>query len=152
MIWNVIRLIMTSVQWGVQVSVRSENQVLVSAIVCFIILSAVYVICAVVCKGHCSDVTMSTMASQVTSLMIVYSTVYSGADQRKHPLSASLAFFVGNWPVTGEFPAQRASYVENVSIITSRLRQNRSHLADDVFKLIFVYIICSFLFKWQGTD
>ena len=44
---------------------------------------------------------MNAMASQITSLTIVYSTVYSGADQRKHQSSASL--------VTGEFPAQRAS-------------------------------------------
>ena len=35
---------------------------------------------------------MSMMASQITSLTIVYSTVYSGADQRKHQSSASLAF------------------------------------------------------------
>ena len=79
--------------------VRSENQVLVPAIVC-IILSAVYVVCAVVCKGHCSDVTMSTMASQITSLMIVYSTVDLGADQRKHQSSASLAFVreIHRWP------------------------------------------------------
>ena len=35
---------------------------------------------------------MGVMASQITSLMIVYSTVYSGADQRKHQSSASLAF------------------------------------------------------------
>ena len=35
---------------------------------------------------------MSKMASQITSLTIVYSTVYLGADQRKHQSSASLAF------------------------------------------------------------
>ena len=35
---------------------------------------------------------MSAMASQITSLTIFYSTVYSGADQRKHQSSASLAF------------------------------------------------------------
>ena len=35
---------------------------------------------------------MSLMASQITSLTIVYSTVYSGADQRKLQSSASLAF------------------------------------------------------------
>ena len=42
-----------------------------------------------------------TMASQITSLIIVYSTVYSGADQRKHQSSASLAFVRGihRWPV-----------------------------------------------------
>ena len=41
------------------------------------------------------------MASQITSLMIVYWTVYSGADQRKHPSCASLAFVRGihRWPV-----------------------------------------------------
>ena len=32
---------------------------------------------------HYSDAIMSVMASQITSLTIVYSTVYSGADQRK---------------------------------------------------------------------
>ena len=42
-----------------------------------------------------------TMASQITSLRIVYSTVYSGADQRKHQSSASLAFVRGihRWPM-----------------------------------------------------
>ena len=64
---------------------------------------------------HYDDVTMSLMASQITSLMIVYSTVYSGADQRKHQSSASLVFVRGihrgpvnsphKWPVTREmFP------------------------------------------------
>ena len=38
------------------------------------------------------DVIMSAMASQITSLAIVYSIVYSGADQRKRQSSASLAF------------------------------------------------------------
>ena len=53
---------------------------------------------------------MGTTASQITSLTIVYSTVYLGADQRKHQSSASLAFMWGiprwtvnslhKWPVT----------------------------------------------------
>ena len=53
---------------------------------------------------------MSGMASQITSLTIGYSTVYSGADQIKHQSSASLAFVWGihrspvnsphKWPVT----------------------------------------------------
>ena len=44
---------------------------------------------------------MSAMASQITSLAIVYSTVYPGADQSKHQSSASLAFVKGiqRWPV-----------------------------------------------------
>ena len=51
------------------------------------------------------------MASQITSLTIVYSTAYSGADQRKHHSSASLAL-CGNSQVTGEFPVQMASNAE----------------------------------------
>ena len=48
-----------------------------------------------------NDVIMGAMASQITSLTIVYSTVYSGVDQRKHQSSASLAFVRGihRWPV-----------------------------------------------------
>ena len=38
---------------------------------------------------------MGTIASQITSLTIVYSTVNSGADQRKHQRSALLAFVQG---------------------------------------------------------
>ena len=55
---------------------------------------------------------MGAMASQITSLTFVYSTDYSGADQRKHQSSASLAFVQGihrlpvnsphKWPVTRE--------------------------------------------------
>ena len=44
---------------------------------------------------HYSDVILSAMASQITSISIVYSTVYSDADQRKHQSSASLAFVRG---------------------------------------------------------
>ena len=53
---------------------------------------------------------MGAIASQITSLTVVYSTVYSDADQRKHQRSASLAFVWGihrgplysphKWPVT----------------------------------------------------
>ena len=50
---------------------------------------------------HYNDVIMSAMASQITSLTIVYPTLYSGADQWKHLSSASLAFMRGTrrWPV-----------------------------------------------------
>ena len=46
---------------------------------------------------HYIDVIMTTMASQITSLTVVYSIVYSGADQRKHQSSASLAFVRGTY-------------------------------------------------------
>ena len=46
-------------------------------------------------QTHFDDVIMSTMASQINSLMVVYWTVYSGADQRKHQIPASLALVRG---------------------------------------------------------
>ena len=62
--------------------------------------------------GHYNDVIMGAIASQITSLTIVYSTVYTGADQRKHESCASLAFARGlhrgpvnsphKWPVSGK--------------------------------------------------
>ena len=44
---------------------------------------------------HYSDVIMNLMASQITSVATFYSTFQSGADQRKHPSSASLSFMRG---------------------------------------------------------
>ena len=60
---------------------------------------------------HYNEVTMNAMAPKITSLTIVCSTVYSGADQRKHQSSASLAFVCGihRWPV-------KSQYRGNVSI------------------------------------
>ena len=45
---------------------------------------------------HYDDVIMGAMASQITSLTIVYSTVYSDADQGKYKSSPSLAFVQGS--------------------------------------------------------
>ena len=47
---------------------------------------------------------MGTMASQITSLTMVYSTVYSGADQTKTSKLRVTGLCVGNSPVAGEFP------------------------------------------------
>ena len=44
---------------------------------------------------HYSDVVMSAMTSQITGVSSVCPTVCSGADQRKHQRSASLAFVRG---------------------------------------------------------
>ena len=50
---------------------------------------------------HYSDVIMSAMASQINGIASVYPTVCSSANQRKHRMSASLAFVKGihRWPV-----------------------------------------------------
>ena len=71
--------------------------------------------CGVEYHNHYTGVIMGAMASQITSLTSVYSTVYSGADQRKYQRSTPLAFVQGihQWlvnsphkrPVTGKmFP------------------------------------------------
>ena len=57
---------------------------------------------------------MTTMASQITSLTVVYSTIYSDADQSKHQSSASLAFVWGihRGPVNSphKWPVKRKMY------------------------------------------
>ena len=53
---------------------------------------------------------MSAMVPQITGVLIVYSTVCSGTDQIKQLRATGLC--EGNSPVTGEFPAQRASNAE----------------------------------------
>ena len=62
-----------------------------------------------------------TIASQITSLTIVYSTVLlNRLFRRRRSKKASklrvTGLCAGNSPGTGEFPAQMASYAENVSI------------------------------------
>ena len=69
-----------------------------------------------VISWHYNDVIMGEMASQVSSLTIVYSTVYSRRRTTKTSKPRVTGLCEGNWPVAGEFPAQRASNAENVSI------------------------------------
>ena len=72
---------------------------------------------------HYGDVIMDAIASQITSLTIVYSIVYSDADQRKHQSSKSPAFVRGihrgpvnsphKWPVTRKmFPFDGVTMTE----------------------------------------
>ena len=77
--------------------------------------------------SHYNDVIMGAMASQITSLTIVYSAVYSGTNQRKHQSSASLAFVRGihrgpvnsphKWPVTRKmFPIDDVIMIHRQSL------------------------------------
>ena len=59
---------------------------------------------------------MDTMASQITSLTIVCATVYSRRRSKKTSKLCVTGLCAGNSPVIGEFPAQRTSNAENVSI------------------------------------
>ena len=82
-------------------------------------------------QSHYSDVIMGTMASQITSLNIVYSTIYSGADQRKHQSSASLAFVRGihQWPVNSphKWPVRQRKFpFDDIIMLTGTLRPQTS--------------------------
>ena len=72
-----------------------------------------------------NDVIRSTMAFQITSFTIVYSTVYSSADQRKHQSSASLAFVRGihRWSVNSRHkgPVTREMFPFDDVIMTSSI-------------------------------
>ena len=65
---------------------------------------------------HYSDVIMTTMASLISGVAIVCSTVCLGADKKKTSKLRVTGLCAGNSPGTGEFPAQMASNAENVSI------------------------------------
>ena len=73
-------------------------------------------------SNHYGDVIIGVLASQMTSLTIVYSNVYSGADQRKHQSPASLAFVleIHRGPVNSP-PAKRNCFhlmTSSCSILT----------------------------------
>ena len=82
--------------------------------------------------GHYIDVIMGVMASQITSLKIVQSTVYSKRRSRKTSKLRVTCLWAGNSPVTGEIPAQRASNAETASIwwrhhVLARYRLTTNH-------------------------
>ena len=79
---------------------------------------------------HYMDVIMGAMASQITSLTIVYWPVYPGADERKHQSSASLACLRGihRWPVNSPHkgPVTREIFpFDDVIMMELYLRETR---------------------------
>ena len=79
-------------------------------------------------SNYYSDVIMSVIASRITGVMSVYSTVCSGADERKHQGPAALAFVR---------PSQRARNVENfpfddVIVVRSNAIYYDRHINDQV--------------------
>ena len=100
---------------------------------------------------HYSDVIMGAMASQITCLAIVYSTVYSDADQGKYQSSASLAFVRGIhrwpvnsphiWPVTPKmFPFDDSS--------CCRFFESRSSRRLDISTLLYCEMGCLHQVTW----
>ena len=71
---------------------------------------------------------MDAIVSQITSLTIVYSTVYSDAGQRKHHSSALMAFVSPmnsphKWPVT-----QKMFPFDDVIMTKATARRDEKHL------------------------
>ena len=92
---------------------------------------------------HYSDV---IMASQITSFTIVYSTVYSGADPRKHQSSTPLAFVWGNhrWPVNSPHkgPVMRKMFpFDDVVMSHPHVQDMKTSSKSDLFFIFFSIII-----------
>ena len=91
---------------------------------------------------HYNDVIMDSMASQVTSLTIVYSAVYSCADHRKHQSTASLAFVRGihRWPVNSPHkgPVTRKMYPFDDVIISTECAYV---LRDGIGSTVVLYLL-----------
>ena len=77
-----------------------------------------------------NDAIMGTIASHITSLTIVYSAVYSGANQRKRQSSAPLAFVRGihRWPVNSPHkgPVTRKMFPFDDIIMNTLVTSGRS--------------------------
>ena len=81
---------------------------------------------------------MSAMASQITSLAIVYSTVCSRRRSKKAPKPRDTGLYAGSSTVTCEFLAQRTSNAESVSIRWRHHVQERYIAANKLLYLAFV--------------
>ena len=94
---------------------------------------------------------MRTMVSKITSLTIVYSIVYSGADQRKHQSSGSLAFAWGihRWPVNSPHkgPVTRKMFPFDDVIMSFEVQAP----VDSTCGVDFIYW-CSIINELQGLD
>ena len=94
---------------------------------------------------HHNDVIMGAMASQITCLVTVYSAVYSGADQRKHQSSASLAFVreIHRGPVNSphKWPVTRKMFqfddVIMLFVVIYSIKPNI--IVPDITYLIYIY-------------
>ena len=103
---------------------------------------------------HYGDIIMGSMASQLTSLSIVYPTVYSDTDQRKHQSSASLVFVLGiqRWPVNSPHkgPVTRKMFpVDDVFMIRCKIRWLPHQSVDSIAKFhVQTLEVASFLVLW----
>ena len=100
---------------------------------------------------------MGAIASQITSLKVVFSTVYSDADQRKHQSSASLAFVRGihrgpvnsphKWSVTRKmFP-----FDDVIMIIIRNVLSNRNAIMKQL-KRLYIFLLSNYPVRHIVTE
>ena len=112
-----------------------------------------------------SDVMMGAMASQITSLTLVYSIVYSGRDERKHQSTASLVFVRGihRWPVNSPHKGQvtrkmfpfydvimtigSVDWSPNGSVMTCAVKCGLKLLIHSQILMVAAVLLCVQLFK-----
>ena len=100
---------------------------------------------------------MSTMASQITSLTVVCSTVYSSADQRKHQSSASLAFVRGihRWPVNSPYKGpvtRKMSPFDDVIMLTLVMLKPQYSITGSISWLLMPGSLCRQTNNRHGID
>ena len=94
---------------------------------------------------------MGSMGSQITSLTIDYSTVYSAHIKGTTSKLRATGLCAGNSPGTGEFPAQRASNAENVSIWWRHHDSTDSVAHNYCYDLwVKMWLRCLLIFKASG--
>ena len=110
-------------------------------------------------KWHYIHIIMGTVAFQITSLTIVYSTVYSGADQIKPQSSASLAFLkvIHRWPEHKGLVTRKMFPFDDVIMrvmtgLLNRLNSEFNHNVNNTetrSRLKEMY--CLLLMRWQAV-
>ena len=97
---------------------------------------------------------MGTVASQITSLTIVYTTVYSGADESKHQSSASLAFAWGihRGPVNSphKWPVKRKMFPFDDVIMHQVLRLDWNSISEIIGQSMCSLRMISLSDYWQS--
>ena len=110
---------------------------------------------------HYNDIMMSAMVCQIASLTIVYPTVYSGADQRKHQSSASLAFVCGEFTGDRWIPRTNGQWRGKCfHLMTSSRKRGMEHIGSfdnkssffTLFEITSVSQIHLVISWWYSTD
>ena len=102
--------------------------------------------CYDVHREHYSNDIMGAMASQIIKFTVVYTTIYSGADQRKHQSSASLAFMwrIHRWPMSSPHKGpviQKIIMKYDNDIIACLIKLNTNQLDQSMMQQNYTHLL-----------